>query len=376
MLVDPDSWDLVSGVEPLLERAADSEFADRLKPELMQCVLESGTVVCEDVPAAEADLRHIRAYVAEHARVDGMRLGGRRHPSVLALRESEDHRARPLPGARRDAPVRRAARARLRDARPRGGADAGGVPRGDGGRPHRAPRAARALGQLAVLARRAHRPRLDAGHDLRRVPAERAAATVRELRGLRQRRRLHGGHRGDRRLHPPVVGRPPASPLRHARGAGDGLPDARRGHDRAGRLRAVPREAPARPLPGRRAGALVPPHADGREQVARRPLRPRRPAHGPVGGQAREDAGEDARQAAPARAEAGRRELGCAEALAGIEAILEKGTGSERQEQVWNANRDVEGSRLRARSGGGGRESTRSCTPARGSRARARCRRS
>ena len=35
------------------------------------------------------------------------------------------------------------------------------------------------------------------------------------------------------------------------------------------------------------------------------------------------------------------RELRCAEALAGIEAILEKGTGSERQEQVWNANRDV-----------------------------------
>ena len=35
------------------------------------------------------------------------------------------------------------------------------------------------------------------------------------------------------------------------------------------------------------------------------------------------------------------RQLGCAEALAGIEAILEKGTGSERQEQVWNANRDV-----------------------------------
>ena len=35
------------------------------------------------------------------------------------------------------------------------------------------------------------------------------------------------------------------------------------------------------------------------------------------------------------------RELRCAEALAGIEAILEKGTGSERQEQVWNANRDM-----------------------------------
>jgi carboxylate-amine ligase len=84
MLVDPESWDLVSGVEPLLEKASESEFADRLKPELMQCVLESGTVVCEDVPAAEADLRHIRAYVAEHARALGMRLAASgTHPFSL-----------------------------------------------------------------------------------------------------------------------------------------------------------------------------------------------------------------------------------------------------------------------------------------------------
>jgi carboxylate-amine ligase len=84
MLVDPESFDLVSGVEPLLEKAAESEFADRLKPELMQCVLESGTVVCEDVPCAEADLRHIRAYVAEHARALGMRLAASgTHPFSL-----------------------------------------------------------------------------------------------------------------------------------------------------------------------------------------------------------------------------------------------------------------------------------------------------
>jgi carboxylate-amine ligase len=35
------------------------------------------------------------------------------------------------------------------------------------------------------------------------------------------------------------------------------------------------------------------------------------------------------------------RDLGCAEALARIELILENGTGAERQEQVWNANHDV-----------------------------------
>ena len=153
MLVDPESFDLVSGVEPLLEKAAESEFADRLKPELMQCVLESGTVVCEDVPAAEADLRHIRALRRRARPGVGDAPRRLRHASLLALRAPEDHRPRPVPGARRDAPVRRPARARLRHARPRGGADARGVPGGHGGRPHRAPGAARALGQLAVLAR-------------------------------------------------------------------------------------------------------------------------------------------------------------------------------------------------------------------------------
>ena len=84
MLLDSAGFDLVSGVEPLLEEAGTSEFADRLKPELMQCVLESGTVVCEGVPAAEADLRGIRRYVAERARARGMRLAAAgTHPFSL-----------------------------------------------------------------------------------------------------------------------------------------------------------------------------------------------------------------------------------------------------------------------------------------------------
>ena len=35
------------------------------------------------------------------------------------------------------------------------------------------------------------------------------------------------------------------------------------------------------------------------------------------------------------------RELGCADQLSRIEFILDKGTGSQRQMQVWNANRDI-----------------------------------
>ena len=84
MLVDGSTFDLVSGVEPLLELAAEGPFAEQLKPELMQCVLESGTVVCKTVDEAEADLRAIRAYAAGLAREHGMRLGAAAtHPFSL-----------------------------------------------------------------------------------------------------------------------------------------------------------------------------------------------------------------------------------------------------------------------------------------------------
>ncbi len=84
MLLDAAGFDLVSGVEPLLEAALDGPYSEQLKPELMQCVLESGTVVCDDIAAAESDLRGIRQYAAALARDRGMRLGAAAtHPFSL-----------------------------------------------------------------------------------------------------------------------------------------------------------------------------------------------------------------------------------------------------------------------------------------------------
>jgi glutamate---cysteine ligase / carboxylate-amine ligase len=84
MLLDPAGFDLVSGVEELLAEAAEGELANRLKPELMQCVLESGTIVCNDIAAAATDLRLIRQYVAHQARTHKMRLGAAgTHPFSL-----------------------------------------------------------------------------------------------------------------------------------------------------------------------------------------------------------------------------------------------------------------------------------------------------
>ena len=84
MLVDGESLELVSRVEEILDEAAEGEFANQLKPELMQCVLESGTIVCEDIAGAAADLRRMRAWVAERARAHDMRLGAAgTHPFSL-----------------------------------------------------------------------------------------------------------------------------------------------------------------------------------------------------------------------------------------------------------------------------------------------------
>jgi glutamate---cysteine ligase / carboxylate-amine ligase len=88
MLIDPTSMELVSGVEALLDEAAESEFGDRLKPELMQCVLESGSVPCNTVRDAGDDLRRLRGWVVEHAEARNMRLGAAgTHPFSLYERQ-------------------------------------------------------------------------------------------------------------------------------------------------------------------------------------------------------------------------------------------------------------------------------------------------
>ena len=107
------------------------------------------------------------------------RLG--RHAPVQPLRAAADHRQRPLPQPRRPAPVRRPARADLRHARPRRRRRPG---EGDPGRERAArppPAAAGAVRELAVLARRADRPRRRAARwssPRSRAPARRRASAT------------------------------------------------------------------------------------------------------------------------------------------------------------------------------------------------------
>ena len=107
------------------------------------------------------------------------------------------------------------------------------------GAPARARAAARAVGQLALLARPADGPGLEPADGVLGLPALRPAAAVPRLRGLRAGRRparAHGLHRG---LHPHLVGHQTPPQV-----GDDRDPDLRRGHARRGRRR--DRGVPAR----------------------------------------------------------------------------------------------------------------------------------
>ena len=172
-----------------------------------------------------------------------------------------------------------------------------------------APRAAaRALGELAVLARRADRPRLEPPDRLLRLPALGPAAALPRLRGLRLGRRPARAHGLHRRLHAHLVGHPPAPEVGDDRGADLRRRHAARGRGRDRRLLPGARQAAQRALRRGRGDPLVPPDPDEREQVARRPLRARGagdgPRHGPPDPRSRSRSSSGARCASSSRTRA------------------------------------------------------------------------
>jgi len=65
-LLDPVTFELVPVVDQLLA-SLPSEHHAQVKHELMQSVVETATVVCDNVAEAVADLRRLRGLVSEHA---------------------------------------------------------------------------------------------------------------------------------------------------------------------------------------------------------------------------------------------------------------------------------------------------------------------
>ena len=277
MLLDAQTFDLVQHVDTVLTAAMDGEFDERVGPELMQSVLEISTPVCKTVADVEGELRKLRAHVARAAGTHGLRGLRGTHPFSLFERQriTARDRYRNLVDqlqyvARRELIFGCHIHVAVDD-------------------PDKAIHVISALlvhlSELLALSAsspfwRGEPTGLSSSRQMvfAAFPApgrRRASATTTTTRGGRPARedRMH------RRLHAHLVGRPAASALRDDRGAGDGR-DHARGGDR--RITAYVQGLVKHYLElyDAQGAARLPPHPRDREQVARRPLRPRGAGHG------------------------------------------------------------------------------------------------
>ncbi len=264
MILDAGSLELVNAIESLLEPA----------PARRHQAGADGVGARGLDRAVHDDGRGGRA--AARAPAPGDPDGGLQEPGDRLGRNAPlrdvggpaDRRPSALPRPDLGAALRRPAGADLRHARARRVDDPGQ------GHPHRQrdarprPGAARAVGELALLARRRHRSGLDPHPDLSRLPSGRHPAQVQELGGLRAAHRVHDRGAGDRGLHLPVARRPAPSDVRDGGDPGDGLPDPRRAHARAGRARPGAGSRARRALRRRQAPLELPVRDARREQVA------------------------------------------------------------------------------------------------------------
>jgi carboxylate-amine ligase len=88
MLLDPESFDLVQRIDTVLAAFVGHEDEARMKPELMQSVLEVATPVCRTAGEAGRELRRLRTGVKEIAGGAGLRVGSAgTHPFSLFERQ-------------------------------------------------------------------------------------------------------------------------------------------------------------------------------------------------------------------------------------------------------------------------------------------------
>ena len=88
MLLDGETFDLVQHIETVLAAVAGHELEPRINAELMQSVLEIATPVCHTPSDVAEQLRKLRGYVGGVARDRGMRVGSAgTHPFSLFERQ-------------------------------------------------------------------------------------------------------------------------------------------------------------------------------------------------------------------------------------------------------------------------------------------------
>ena len=88
MLLDAETFDLVQHIDTVLAAVSGHELEPRINPELMQSVLEVTTPVCRTPADVAEQLRALRGFVCEVARARGMRVGSAgTHPFSLFERQ-------------------------------------------------------------------------------------------------------------------------------------------------------------------------------------------------------------------------------------------------------------------------------------------------
>ena len=88
MLLDGETFDLVQHIDTVLAAVVGHELEPRINAELMQSVLEIATPVCHTPADVDAQLRQLRGYVCEVAREHGLRVGSAgTHPFSLFERQ-------------------------------------------------------------------------------------------------------------------------------------------------------------------------------------------------------------------------------------------------------------------------------------------------
>src|SRR3954452_22357056 len=82
MIVDAETFELVNGIEIMLESVGATE--GEVKPELMESVLEVATTPCNNTRQAGAQLRELRRHVQETANQHGLAIGSAgTHPFAM-----------------------------------------------------------------------------------------------------------------------------------------------------------------------------------------------------------------------------------------------------------------------------------------------------
>jgi len=88
MLLDSETFDLVQHIDTVLAAVQGHELEPRINAELMQSVIEIATPVCHTAGDVAEQLRRLRSYVCEVARAEGMRVGSAgTHPFSLFERQ-------------------------------------------------------------------------------------------------------------------------------------------------------------------------------------------------------------------------------------------------------------------------------------------------